>query len=71
MMGFNVLCVSVCFCFKAVTSLDDQNQAQEVANNSIGNGTVATGVLQLLCGLISEVPFEEPPLQSRMQDIVG
>ncbi|XP_033215642.1 S phase cyclin A-associated protein in the endoplasmic reticulum isoform X2 [Belonocnema kinseyi] len=56
---------------EAVTTLDDHSQAQEAANNTTGNGTVATGAIQLLCSLIGEVPFEKTTLQARLQDIVG
>ncbi|XP_051173841.1 S phase cyclin A-associated protein in the endoplasmic reticulum [Leptopilina boulardi] len=56
---------------EAVTALDDHSQAQEASNNTSGNGSVATGAIQLLCSLISEVPFEKPTLHARLQDIVG
>lgn len=56
---------------EAMTALDDHSQAQEASNNTSGNGSVATGAIQLLCSLISEVPFEKPTLHARLQDIVG
>ncbi|XP_063980963.1 S phase cyclin A-associated protein in the endoplasmic reticulum isoform X1 [Diachasmimorpha longicaudata] len=57
--------------FEAVVILEDSFQAQETSATTNGNGSVTTAVLQLLCTLISEVPFDKVALQSRMNDIIG
>ncbi|KAK0168683.1 hypothetical protein PV327_002459 [Microctonus hyperodae] len=54
----------------AVTNLDDHAQFQE-ATLSTSNGTVATSAIQLLCSIITEVPFNEPAIQNRLHDIIG
>ncbi|KAK0087810.1 hypothetical protein PV325_013994 [Microctonus aethiopoides] len=56
--------------FEAVTNLDDHAQFQE-ATSSTSNGTVATSAIQLLCSIITEVPFNEPAIQNRLHDIIG
>ncbi|XP_003424996.1 S phase cyclin A-associated protein in the endoplasmic reticulum [Nasonia vitripennis] len=55
---------------EAVTSLDDNSQAQEMTASG-GNGSVVVAAVQLLCSLVPETPFEKPALQSRLQDVVG
>ncbi|XP_012341119.1 S phase cyclin A-associated protein in the endoplasmic reticulum isoform X3 [Apis florea] len=51
--------------------LDDQIQIQEASGNSTGNGIVASSLMQLLCSLVPEEPFEKSALQTRVQDIAG
>lgn len=55
---------------QAVTNLDDHAQFQE-ATLSTSNSTVATSAIQLLCSIITEVPFNEPAIQNRLHDIIG
>lgn len=57
--------------FQAVTSLDDNSQAQEMSSGANGNAGVVVATMQLLCTLVPETPFEKPSLQTRLQDIVG
>ncbi|XP_031834015.1 short spindle 3 isoform X2 [Nomia melanderi] len=56
---------------ESLTKLDDQLQAQEVSSNSTGSGIVANSLVQLLCSLLPEEPFEKSLLQTRVQDIAG
>ncbi|XP_011298374.1 S phase cyclin A-associated protein in the endoplasmic reticulum isoform X1 [Fopius arisanus] len=57
--------------FEAVAILEDSAQAQETSATTNGNGSVITAVLQLLCCLIPEVPFDKAALHSRINDIIG
>lgn len=56
---------------ETLAKLDDHVQVQEVSGSSTGNGIVANSVMQLLCSLIPEEPFEKSALQTRVQDIAG
>ncbi|XP_043517897.1 S phase cyclin A-associated protein in the endoplasmic reticulum [Frieseomelitta varia] len=56
---------------ETLTKLDDQSQVQEASGNSTGSGIVASSLMQLLCSLIPEEPFEKSALQTRVQDIAG
>ncbi|XP_076624289.1 short spindle 3 isoform X1 [Colletes latitarsis] len=56
---------------ESLAKLDDQLQVQEASSSSTGSGIVANSVMQLLCSLIPEEPFEKSALQTRVQDIVG
>ncbi|KOX69094.1 S phase cyclin A-associated protein in the endoplasmic reticulum [Melipona quadrifasciata] len=56
---------------ETLTKLDDQTQVQEASGNSTGSGIVASSLMQLLCSLIPEEPFEKSALQTRVQDIAG
>ncbi|XP_076294606.1 short spindle 3 isoform X3 [Lasioglossum baleicum] len=56
---------------ETLTKLDDQLQVQEVSSNSTGSGIVANSLMQLLCSLIPEEPFEKSLLQTRVQDVAG
>ncbi|XP_017883269.1 S phase cyclin A-associated protein in the endoplasmic reticulum [Ceratina calcarata] len=56
---------------ETLAKLDDQLQVQEASGNSTGSGIVASSLMQLLCSLIPEEPFEKSALQTRVQDIAG
>ncbi|XP_076681810.1 short spindle 3 [Andrena cerasifolii] len=56
---------------ETLAKLDDQVQVQEASCNSTGSGIVANSLMQLLCSLIPEEPFEKSALQTRVQDIAG
>ncbi|XP_012144085.1 short spindle 3 isoform X2 [Megachile rotundata] len=56
---------------ESMTKLEDHLQVQEASGNSIGNGIVASSLMQLLCSFIPEEPFEKSALQTRVQDIAG
>ncbi|CAL7938595.1 unnamed protein product [Xylocopa violacea] len=56
---------------ETLTKLDDQLQVQEASGNSTGSGIVANSLMQLLCSLIPEEPFEKSALQTRVQDVTG
>ncbi|XP_054009571.1 S phase cyclin A-associated protein in the endoplasmic reticulum isoform X2 [Hylaeus anthracinus] len=56
---------------ESLSKLDDHIQVQEASSNSTGSGIVANSVMQLLCSLIPEEPFEKSELQTRVQDIAG
>ncbi|KZC12043.1 PREDICTED: S phase cyclin A-associated protein in the endoplasmic reticulum [Dufourea novaeangliae] len=56
---------------ETLSKLDDQVQVQEASGNSNGSGIVANSLMQLLCSLIPEEPFEKSSLQTRVQDISG
>ncbi|XP_033332694.2 short spindle 3 isoform X1 [Megalopta genalis] len=58
-------------CSQTLTKLDYQLQVQEVSGNSTGSGIVANSLMQLLCSLIPEEPFEKSLLQTRVQDVAG
>ncbi|CAK9811176.1 S phase cyclin A-associated protein in the endoplasmic reticulum [Anthophora plagiata] len=56
---------------ETLTKLDDPVQVQEASGNSTGSGIVANSLMQLLCSLIPEEPFEKSALQTRVLDIAG
>ncbi|XP_017765346.1 PREDICTED: S phase cyclin A-associated protein in the endoplasmic reticulum [Eufriesea mexicana] len=56
---------------ESLTKLDDLIQVHEASSNSTGSGIVASSLMQLLCSLVPEEPFEKSALQTRVQDIAG
>ncbi|XP_012166354.2 S phase cyclin A-associated protein in the endoplasmic reticulum [Bombus terrestris] len=56
---------------ETLAKLDDHVQVQEASGNSTGSGIVASSLMQLLCSLVPEEPFEKSALQTRVQDIAG